>query len=165
MPAGGTPGDLGCDRRPCDRLDCLGDFPGFGSYDGLSLRVSGGDDFLPNCGNLVLRLTLVSLVMVAGGPARRIQMNPAMLEGPRADQHDTDHRLFGAGEKLRSDCGRGLRPCRISWLAPPPVRQGFLNSWPLVAHYPSKNRVNRKNLGRMLASEVGIPAQRETTAF
>ena len=54
--------------------------------------MSGGDGcLLPNCGNLVLRLTCCQWGLgVSGGPARRIQENPAMLEGPRADRHGSD---------------------------------------------------------------------------
>ena len=62
--------------------------------------------------------------MVSGGPARRIQKNPAMLEGPRADRHGSDNPAFWCRGEAPQLAEGDFTRVGTSQLAPPPVEAG-----------------------------------------
>jgi len=119
----------------------------------LSLRVSGGDGCLPNCGNRVLRLTFCQWGHgFTGGPARRTQgwvrqcWKDLVLTGMTPTI-----RLFGAGVKLRSACGRRFHPCRKQPACAAAREAGIPDFLPAGRSHHSQNRgesvSNRPNAG------------------
>jgi hypothetical protein len=86
--------------------------------------VSGGDDCLPNCGNLVLRLTWCQLGSWFQAARRGGLKSPAMLEGPRADWHNSDDPAFWCRGEAPQRLRKGASPVsEQASFAPPPVSQ------------------------------------------
>ncbi len=105
--------------------------------------------------------------MVAGGPARWVLENPAMLEGPRADRHASDKPGFlvpwGAPQRL----AERNSPCvGTDRLAPPPARQMDPVSLGRRSIPPplEMTRINKHSTGNGLR-RLEKPARAQTTAL